>query len=423
MPDFDADIVIVGGGASGMTAAIAAARLGVSVLIVERMQRVGKKLLATGNGRCNITQTECPLSCYHGALPDFVDAVFHQFGLRDTLDFFERLGVLTAPEAGGKIFPITGQASSVLDVLRHEMERLGVRIVTDARVQSISAIRGGFESQCTNDDVFRSRRVILAAGGQAAPNLGSNGTGFKIARQLGHAIVEPFPALVQICLDAPYLKHLAGLKLNGVASVWEGERCLRTEAGELLFAEYGISGPPILQLSRCVSEREGRTPDPELRLDLFPEWTKEALQQQIAGRIACAPDKTKEFVLVGLIHKRLILTLLRQAGVEEHQQSCGDLRERDIAAIAAQLKDWRVRCTGTKSWMDAQVTAGGVDTREVDGATLESKRVPGVHFCGEILDVDGDCGGYNLQWAWSSGHVAGVRAAASIKMSKTPPHA
>ena len=405
------DILIVGGGASGMVAAITAARLGSGVLVVERMRRVGKKLLATGNGRCNLTNTQLDVAHYHGTRPAFALGALSQFGLDRTLSFFRELGVAPRVEDEGKVYPASGQASSVLDVLRYEMERLGVESVCDQSVQVIDTDGDGFRAVCTDGAAFESSRVILATGGKSAPNLGSNGGGYKIARALGHTIVEPFPALVQVRLDSPYLKRLKGLKIEGQAEALVEGESRQTERGELLFTEYGISGPPILELSRIVSERARDGQPTTLRLGLFPDATQDELVEMIASRVAAGPGKSVAFSFVGLLHKRLIPVVLREAGLGDTDRECGALSKREIGSIAERLLDWRIPCAGVQSWMHSQVTAGGVDVREVDRRTLESRIVPGVYLVGELLDVDGDCGGYNLQWAWSSGYVAGKHAA------------
>lgn len=420
-------IVIIGGGAAGMVAAILAARNGAHVTVLERMQRVGKKLLATGNGRCNLANRRLDSNHYHGLRPEFVEEVFAQFGLDKTLAFFDALGVSVQEEDEGKLFPSSQQASSVLDVLRYEMAQLGVEEVCAAAVHSIQPQRNGFLCVCGNGQTFEAGRVVVCAGGKSAPNLGSNGGGHKLAHALGHTLVEPFPALVQVRLDAPYLKSISGVGVQGKAQIWVNGKLKGTETGELLFAKYGISGTAILQLSRAISEHTlggGRNPAVKgddtqgggrnpavLRIDLFSSLTQEALAALIQQRIANDARKPIDFSFVGFIHKRLIPVLLQRADVRDTKRPCGDLSHDEIVQIARAMKEWAIPCSGTQSWMFSQVTAGGVDVREVDPATLESKRAPGVHFAGEVLDIDGDSGGYNLQWAWSSGAVAGTHAA------------
>jgi len=404
-------IIVIGGGASGLVAAIMAARHGGRVVVLERMQRVGRKLLATGNGRCNLSNRRIDASHYHGVDPSFVDGVFGQFGLDATLAFFDGLGVIAEAEDGGKLFPASRQASSVLDVLRYEMAQRGVVEVCDTIVHTVERRRGGLRCVCGDGRIFEASRVVVCAGGKSSPNLGSNGGGFKIAQAMGHTLVDPFPALVQVRLDAPYLEQIAGVSLQAEAAAWVSDRPARTECGELLFTKYGISGTPILQLSRVLSEAAMRGRVSHLRIDLFPAWSREALMALIDQRKSNDPGKPIAFSFVGFIHKRLIPVLLQTANIREPQRPCGTLDATETERIASIMKAWTIPCAGTQSWMFSQVTAGGVDVREVDPVTLESKRMPGVHFAGEVLDIDGDSGGYNLQWAWSSGAVAGMHAA------------
>jgi len=409
------DIIVIGGGASGMVAAIMAARKGARVKVLERMQRVGKKLLATGNGRCNLANRQLDASHYHGGRPEFVNGLFKVFGLEQTLAFFDELGVCVEEEENGKLFPASQQASSVLDVLRYEMAQLGVEEVCEAVVHSIERARDRLRCVCGDGRFFESDRVIVCAGGKSSPNLGSNGGGFKLAEALGHTIIEPFPALVPVRLDAPYLNQIAGVGLNGRAGVWVDGKLEREETGDLLFAKYGISGTAILQLSRPISESTLKNRATQLRIDLFPSLSHAALAGLIRNRIEKKPGKTADFGFVGLIHKRLIPVLLKTAGIENAQRPCGDLTPADIARLVSAMKAWTFPCAGTESWMFSQVTAGGVDLSEVNPATLESKIAPGVYFAGEVLDIDGDSGGYNLQWAWTSGAVAGSCAAAAMR--------
>lgn len=406
-------IVIIGGGASGLVAAIMAARNGAGVTVLERMQRVGKKLLATGNGRCNLANRYLDMSHYHGTHPEFVGGIFAQLGLEKTLAFFESLGVSVQEEDEGRLFPASGQASSVLDVLRYEMDQLSVAEVCETIVQVIQPVRGALKCVCGNGHVYEADRVIVCAGGKSAPNLGSNGGGYKLAQGLGHTIIEPFPALVQVCLDAPYLNQIAGVAIQGKAEVLVDGESRGTEIGELLFAKYGISGSAILKLSRQVSEYTLKGRNTLLRLDLFPALSHEALYEQIRRRIMANSRKPTNFCFVGCIHKRLIPILLRVADISNPGGACGDLSHDEIERIAVAMKEWTIPCSGTQSWMFSQVTAGGVDVREVDSVTLESKRAPGVYFAGEVLDIDGDSGGYNLQWAWASGAVAGLHASST----------
>ncbi len=405
------NVLIIGGGASGMMAAIAAARQNAAVVLIERMQRVGKKLLATGNGRCNLSNLNTTPACYHGTDPEFVVEGLRHFTVEDTLHFFKSLGIHPHIEEDGKIYPRSLQAGSVLDVLRHEMEHLGVQVICDKRVQQVQSIPKGFTCLCTDGTRYSAQSVVLAAGGQAAPNLGSNGGGIKIAQNLGHTITPTFPALVQVHSDAACLKRLKGLKVDGRATVYLDQVAQRTETGELLFTDYGLSGPPILQLSRIVAANTTTPQDITIALDLFPEGDTALLCSKLKERISSRPDYSAEFFLVGFLHKRLIPILLHEADITDLQARCDTLSNAQCERLATCIKDFCFSCTGVHSFMNAQVTAGGILTKEIDPITFESRIHPGLYCTGEVLDIDGDCGGYNLQWAWTSGHLAGTHAA------------
>jgi predicted Rossmann fold flavoprotein len=404
-------VIVVGGGSAGLVAAIAAARAGAPVLLLERMPRVGKKLLATGNGRCNLANARLDLSRFHGADPAFPAAALARFGLPETLRFFAGLGIHPREEEGGKLFPRSGQASAVLDVLRHELETLGVQVRCDAAVRELARRDRGWEVLAGDGEPLRGAAVVLASGGRAAPQLGSNGSGYELARPFGHRLVEPFPALTRIRVRAPFLKHLKGVKVDGRATV-PGTAGDAVACGEILFTETGLSGPPILDLSRRAGEVLRAGGRPAVVLDLCPDIPPDRLPGLLAERFSGRPGISAEFALVGFVNKRLIAVLLREAGVQEPAGAAAAVSAGVLRRLAGILAGWRFEVTGTDSWAEAQVTAGGIDVAGVDAATLESRRVPGLFLAGEVLDVDGDCGGFNLQWAWSSGHLAGEGAAA-----------
>jgi predicted Rossmann fold flavoprotein len=412
-----ADLLIIGGGAAGMMAAITAARLGSRACLVERMSRVGKKLLATGNGRCNLTNMEMDIRHFHGeGVAAFARVALERLGVKQTLAFFEELGVLTRVEDAGRVFPITGQATTILDVLRYEMERLGVEVTGDANINRVERRNNEFACFTAEGTEFRAKRVLLATGGKACPNLGSNGGGYKIAAALGHRVVAPWPAIVQVKLAAPFLKQLDGLQVQAEVSALRDGVLQRKCRGEALFTDYGLSGDATLDVSRVVSEsyREGneaKAGKVEIQLDMFPDMPEEEMAALLAKRFAAGPQKPLDFALIGLLHKRLIPVVLKESGCMDLRMPCGQLDRKGVCQIAATLKRWRMPAIGTLSWMHAKVTAGGVALREVNAQTLESRLVPGLYFAGEVLDVDGDSGGYNLQWAWSSGHVAAQAAA------------
>lgn len=403
-------VLVIGGGAAGMIAAISASRNKASAVILEQLPRVGKKILATGNGRCNLTNAHIDIDRYHGSNVNFAYGALKQFDGYDTIKFFEELGIHCIKEEEGKIYPASLQASSVLDVLRYEMKILGVEEICDARVVSILPDTSGFIIQLKDGRRIHGNKVILSSGGKANPGLGSNGSGYDLAEQLGHKIVEPFPALVQLKLKTSFQKALSGVKLIGEAAIEVQGSMLRREIGEILFTDYGVSGPPVMQLSRCAGEQLRLGKCPIFILDMFPQISYDELMEILNNRIKLRGEKPFDFSFVGFINKRLINILLKEAGITNMQMPCSEVKTEQIEAIASKMKKWSIEIAGTQSWSEAQVTAGGVDVRDINPKTMESRLVPGLYFAGEIIDIDGDCGGYNLQWAWSSGYVAGLNA-------------
>jgi predicted Rossmann fold flavoprotein len=422
-------VIVIGGCAAGLVARSrgAGGRGGHR----SRAHRVGKKLLATGNGRCNFANAHLALQRFHGTDPGFAGAALAAFDLEATLAFFRDLGIEPRREEAGKIFPRSGQASAVLDVLRHELAHRGVATRCEAEVSGLVPGRSGWEV-ATRDETIRCGAVVLASGGRASPRLGSNGSGYELVRPLGHHLISPFPALTRIRVASPFLKHLKGVKFEGVASLVpqgrdrsRGERILHESgsaaAGEILFTETGLSGPPILDLSRRAGERAQRGDRTAVQLDLCSEIEASNLEALLRGRFGGRTDVSAELALVGFLNKRLIVPVLKAAGIHDPTRPAASLGEPGTLALAAVLKRWTFEVTGTDSWTDAQVTAGGVDVADVFPETLESRLAPGLFFAGEILDVDGDCGGFNLQWAWSSGHLAGSGAAAhALKSPRAP---
>ena len=405
-------IAVIGGGASGLTAAISAAREGAEVVILERCDRVGRKILATGNGRCNYTNINADIDNYHGGASEFIGYAKKHFWVKETKAFFEELGMLTKIESGGKAYPYSLQASAVLDVLRFEAERLGVKIITDFEAQEVKKNNKGFEIVSYNGNKHFCDKVILSAGGKASPSLGSNGSGYEIAKKLGHHITKLFPALVQVKTETTLVKALKGIKLDAKVRYSRKGKILSESMGELLFCDYGVSGPAVFNISRQCSEFG----DGELLIDLLPEMSRDKLLPILKNR--CSRERTLENYFVGMINKKLGMTVMKYAGVLPYSRSADTLANEEINRLADSLKCFKLKVTGTMSWNNAQVTAGGIVTSEVNPRTLESKLCKGVFITGEILDIDGDCGGYNLQWAWTSGYMAGKISCASHAYSE-----
>lgn len=402
-------IIVIGGGASGLVAAIIAARNGAKVTILERKDRVGKKILATGNGRCNMTNVNCSSSDFHGGSEAFIDGLLEQFNVESTLDFFRELGIYPITQEGGKVYPNSLQATSILDVLRYEISRLKISIECNAEVVKIEQ-SNNFIVHTKDNQKYYGNKVIIATGGKSAPDLGSNGSGFSLAKSLGHTVHSPLPSLVQLKSEASFLKQLKGVKVNARAKILdENEKMLRQEYGEILFADYGISGPPILQISRIASVRLQGNQKVIVDIDLMDEFSHKELDQLLIKRLTSMPSKSIQDNFIGLINKRLIPVLIKEVGIGLEKKSA-DISKQERQGLVNLLKQFRLNILGTHQWNQAQVTAGGVATDEVDATTLQSKKVKGIYFTGEVLDVDGDCGGYNLQWAWSTGYVAGMSA-------------
>ena len=404
-------VLVVGGGAAGIMAAISARRLGAKVTILEKNPRVGKKILATGNGRCNFTNMYADADYYNGNNPKFAHSALSAFTAEDAIAFFEKLGIQHRVEDAGKVFPMSDQASSFLDVFLYELNALGIDTLCDSCVKDIAVEKDGFIVKLENGIVYRGDRVIIAAGGKAMPSSGSDGSGYELAKKLGHTVTNIFPALVQIMLEGSFFKRIEGVKFVGTAEIIHNNKSIAMDRGDVLFANYGVSGPPILQISRKAGELINEGKEAQLRINIMDTMSGEELRALIRKRFTIAPDKPADFSLVGLINKRLIPVVLKEAGIDNIKRPAAELSNKEIEGITDILTGWRFKIRGTKGWQSAQVTAGGVDTHEIHPGTMESKLVKGLYFAGEIVDIDGQCGGFNLQWAWSSGFVAGQNAA------------
>jgi predicted Rossmann fold flavoprotein len=403
------NVLIVGGGASGLMAAVTAARRGARVTIAERQDRVGRKILATGNGRCNLTNVNCSPSNFHGQQPGFAASALESFPSRETTAFFEQLGASCRIEDQGKVFPVTGQASTVLDVLRTEVARLGVDVLPISGVTAITE-HGDRLSVRAGDQDLAVDRVIVCTGGRAVPQLGGNDSGMQLLVRLGHKLVPAFPVLVPLKTDTHFGRHVKGTKVHAGLRLEAGGQVHVEAADEVLFTDYGLSGPPIIQVSLAAAYALHDSVPVRVTLDLLPDWPADRLPAELARRVAAWPSEPIESVLIGLVHKRLITVLLAACGVTDPRMAAATVSAASLDSIAKTIRGWIFEVTGTLAWSEAHVMAGGVSTEAFDPATLQSRLVPGVYAAGEVLDVVGDCGGYNLQWAWSSGRLAALKA-------------
>jgi predicted Rossmann fold flavoprotein len=397
-------VIIVGGGASGLTAAIFAAREKHKVIVLEQKDKIGKKILATGNGKCNYTNLEQNAACYRGNDNTFAMKVLSQFDTTQTIDFFKELGIYPKNKKG-YIYPNSEQASSVVEVLKIELEHLKVPVYCDTRVEKINYQNNKF-TVLTNKEKFNADKVIIAAGGCASKSLGSDGSGYKFAKDLGHKIIKPLPALVQLKSNEKYFKTLAGVRCEVKLKLYIEGKVETEEKGELLIAAYGVSGIPILQISRFAAKALDEKKKVNLCIDFLPTLSEKETTELLTERINRNSNKTMEELFLGLLNNKLSYICLKEAGIDLSLPCCKIDKNR-IPKLTKQIKEWMVPITDTNPFDQAQVTAGGVDTREINPDTLESNITKGLYFTGEILDVDGTCGGYNLQWAWSTGAVAG----------------
>lgn len=405
------EIIIVGGGASGIMAAITAKDSGKDVAIVEGSSRIGNKILTTGNGRCNITNSNISYSRYHSQNPEFFKYILDKFTLKDTINFFYSLGLpLTALE-DGKMYPLSLQASSVLDVFRMALEDRNIPVYLDSKISSIEATSKSFKLFTSSNETYECNKLILCCGGKSAPNTGSDGSGFNLAKSLKHSILKPVPALVQLKLNYKNLKALSGVKFNGFAEIFVDNISKRKEFGEILFTDYGISGPPILQLSRIASYALSEGKLVSLKIDMMPDFDKENLIDFLETHWGTFSYRSIYNSFIGIINKKIIPIILKEAFINNVHSPCHEFNWKEKQEIFRLLKEWNFSVCDTNSFKNSQVTAGGINTTNVDPQTLESKVVKNLYFAGELLDVDGDCGGFNLHWAWSSGFIAGKNAA------------
>ncbi|MCI8637983.1 MAG: NAD(P)/FAD-dependent oxidoreductase [Coprococcus sp.] len=406
-------IIVIGGGPSGMMAAITAAKEGAFVTIIEHNERIGKKILSTGNGRCNFTNTQQEPDCYRSDNTAFPWKVISAYSAAQTIADFTAMGIYSKNK-NGCLYPFSEQASAVLDVLRMEIARLEIQVQTAKHVVEIQKKGRGLLSCIIAEGKKRSHiegeAVILACGSKAAEKLGSDGSGYTIAKKLGHHIVPVVPALIQLRCKEDFFKALAGVRTHGKVTIRINGKACAADTGEIQLVDYGISGIPVFQVSRFAAKAVSEKKNVAAVLDFMPDFTREQMLSFLRLRVKEHPEKTMDVFFTGVLHKKLSGVLLKQAGIP-FGKTAGNLTEQELIDIVEIVKGFTVQVTQPNPFGMAQVCAGGVDTREVNPDTMESLLVKGVYFAGELLDVDGMCGGYNLQWAWSSGYLAGKGAA------------
>ena len=397
-------VIIIGGGASGLMAAITAARGGAKVTVLEHQNQVGKKILVTGNGRCNFTNTNQDLSHYHSESLFNMAIALKQFNCQDTVKFFKDLGIFSK-NRNGYLYPHSDAASAVLEVLRMECEYLKVKIACQIEVESIEKCDGIFKVH-TPGWTYEAEKLILATGSKAAPATGSDGSGYTLAKKFDHTVIEPYPALVQLLSKEKCLNALAGLRIDARAILFADEKPVISNRGEVQLNANNISGIPVFQISAEAAKAMANGAICHVVLDLLPDFSEELLTSYIKQRISTGGYKSAVNFLTGLFAKKLSEVLCDRCKFSK-KLTAEKFKEDDITNLCKQIKNFKIQIYGTNGFEHAQCCGGGVSLEEVDPLTMESLKVPGLYFCGELLDVHGDCGGYNLQWAWTSGYLAG----------------
>jgi len=396
---------IIGAGASGLVCAIEAARKGHHVSIFEKNAKVGRKILATGNGRCNITNQNIALSRYHGESVHLLKDLFKRFDTLTCKTFFKSLGLEMREGEGGRLYPMSHQSSSVVDLLLHEAHSLGVVFYLETEVDDITCKEEMFLLH-VKEQIYSFEACIIATGSLAMPMLGSSGSGYTFAKSLGHHVFEPCASLVQILSNETSLKEASGVKMDAVIDLFINNQKMQTASGDMLFTNYGLSGSAILDLSRMVSKASMTHQSMHVMIDLLPMLSRDALSVLLQKRLPIASGKSVALWLEGLIPKKVAHFILHYAKLD-HLKSALELSPKEIKKLVFALKSLKIDIEGSKGFESAEVCAGGVDVCEIDAKTLMSHKRKNLYFCGEVLDVDGDCGGFNLHFAWASGYTVG----------------
>jgi predicted Rossmann fold flavoprotein len=389
------DCAIIGGGASGITAAISAKRAGKSTVLLEKTPRLGRKLLASGNGRCNLLNEILNESFYNPASTALVKSIFAKFSKSDIIAFFKSVGVYIEKDEAGRYFPVTNQSATVLKALEIELKKLSIPVELDFEAVAIVDSGNGFAVTAKSGRKVPCGSIILTGGGKSYPSFGSDGGAYKLAAHFGHSIIEPVPACVSLVVKDPLLHPLQGQKITVRSRALVDNKVSGESAGDLLFTRYGLSGTAILDISDSISValNRGHKKDVCAAIDMVPFLDRKELEESVKGSLRKNHDP--EDILVGILPNKFGPAMKNL------------FKTKDAATIAGQLKDWRFKVIQTRGWNEAEFTAGGVDTSQVYHGTLESKLKKGLYFAGEILDVNGARGGYNLAWAWASGYAAG----------------
>lgn len=389
------NIAIIGGGASGLVAGVLLAREGKDVTIFEKNPKLGRKILASGNGRCNVTNETISPAFYHGQNANFTRPILENFQTKECIEFFRSIGIELVKKPTGRYYPMSNQASSIVEALHYELKALGAKLYLDSQVEKVFTCKDGFSLHVKNK-MHNFTTLLIATGGISMKKLGSSESGYEFAKSFGHTITATSPSLVQL-ITKENTKEIAGVKLEGSIKIANSEI---SSYGDILFATYGISGSATLDISRYVVPNSNI----DVMIDCMPNLSKEALFNMFERSAKVSLDKPLSLWLNGFINRKLANFILRRCKIE-HEKSANLITKKEINALCFTLKQLRFTVVDTKGFEFAEVTAGGVSTDEINAHTLESKLVKNLYFLGEVLDVDGDCGGYNLHFAWGCGHL------------------
>jgi len=403
------DIAIVGGGAAGIMAALTAAKSGKKVVLIEKNAVLGRKILATGNGRCNLTNRHATLDHYHGSNPDFIKKVLSQLDSEETIKYFQNIGLILKEEDNGRIFPRTNQSSSVVNLLKHKLSEAKVDLTLSTEIKEIEKINDYcFRSTPVVGEVVESEKLIITTGGKASFFLGSSGDGYFFATNFGHRIVPIAASLVPVETVEKWPKDVQGVKVEAKVSLYVDNSLVSDRTGDLLFTHYGLSGPAIMSQSRAIGRLFDKSKI-EFRVDLFPELQAKELDNIVSASFEKNGKQNVKNALLGILPESMIGLILKLAKIDPTRKAAETPRLARLEAVRL-MKELVFTVSTLRPIKEAQVTSGGVLSSEINPETMESKIVNNLYFAGEVLDVDGDSGGYNLQWAWSSGFVAGLNS-------------
>ena len=407
-------VIVVGGGAAGMFAAIAAAKNGHQVTLYEKNEKLGKKIFITGKGRCNITNAADMEELFDAVVTNskFLYSSFYGYTNQNVIDFFEDAGVPVKIERGNRAFPISDHSSDVIRALEREMKKVGVKVCLNTEVKSVEAEKGKFNKVVLKDTTTKTADAcIVATGGLSYRSTGSTGDGFRFAENVGHKVTQCFPSLVPMETKEPWICELQGLSLRNVeAKILDGKKELYKDFGEMLFTHFGVSGPLIISASSYVGkkfmDKNGQKKELTLEIDLKPALTEEQLDQRVLRDFEENHNRQFKNAITKLFPTKLIPVMLELGGIDP-EKKVNSIEKEERKQFVHLIKHFRMTLTGLRGYLEAIITKGGVNVKEIDPGTMESKLVKGLYFAGEVLDLDALTGGFNLQIAWSTGYAAG----------------